>query len=63
LSEKDSEDLFSKLHEKISEKIVNNDYVDMRQLGEDWELLKKVYNENARGPSKQDILERVGFSK
>ena len=62
-SEKDCEDLFSKLHEKIYEKLVADEYLDFKQLADDWELLRKVYKENSRGPAKNDIAERVGTVK
>ena len=29
----------------------------MRQLGDDWELLRKVYKENSRGPQKMEVIE------
>mmetsp|Transcript_34216 Transcript_34216/g.33434 ORF Transcript_34216/g.33434 Transcript_34216/m.33434 type:complete len:460 (+) Transcript_34216:286-1665(+) len=60
-SEKDCEDLFSRLHEKIQEKVLANEYSEFRQLSEDWELLRKVYKENAKGPAKFEVLaEKVG---
>ena len=61
-SEKDCEDLFSNLHAKIKEKLQSNEYQDFKQLGEDWELLRKVYRENAHGPAKNDIAERLGLN-
>jgi hypothetical protein len=32
-------------------------------LGDDWDLLRKVYKENARGPAKADIGEKIGLNK
>ncbi len=62
-SEKDCEELFLKMHEKVHEKLIADGYRDFRQLGDDWELLKKVYKENAKGPAKHEIGEKIGISK
>ena len=59
-SEKDCEDLFLKLHEKVKEKLLAQEYRDFKHLMEDWELLKKVYKENGRGPARKGIGESLG---
>lgn len=61
LSEKNCEELLTKFHDKIKEKLLGNEYQDLKQLSDDWELLKKVYKENANGPAKHFIMDTLGF--
>lgn len=62
-SEKDCEDLFESLHEKIKEKLLANEYKDFKQLGNDWDYFRKVYKENSKGPAKNEVGERLGLNK
>ena len=62
-SQKDCEDLLNTLYSKIQEKVNMSEYKDFRQFTEDFELLKKVYRENAHGPAKDEVSERVGSAK
>ena len=62
-SERDCEELFNSLHEKIHEKLVQNEYRDYKSLGADYELLRKYYKENARGSAKYEIGEQMVGTK
>ena len=62
-SEKSCEDLLKTLHDKINDRVQSNDYQDFKQLNEDWDLLMKFYRENANGPAKSEISERLCLSK
>ena len=62
-SEKESEDLYQKLYKQIHEKLLANEYRDYKQLGDDWDVLRKFYRENSRGPAKNEVGERLGLNK
>eukprot|EP00347_Sterkiella_histriomuscorum_P006351 403353091 len=62
-SEKDCEDLFLKFHEQIRQKINLNEFQDFKQLTSDWDILRKFYKDNAKGPAKYDVGERLGLDK
>ncbi|CDW74480.1 guanylate-binding n-terminal domain containing protein [Stylonychia lemnae] len=62
-SEKVCEDLFLKFHEQIRQKVQSNEFEDFKQLQSDWDIMRKFYKENARGPAKFDISERLGINR
>jgi hypothetical protein len=51
------------LHEKIREKINLGEYEDLKQLNEDWDLMRKFYFENLKGPAINYVSDKFGFSK
>lgn len=62
-SEKTCEDLWRTLHEKVREKVNQGEYGDIRELNEDWDLLRKYYTENSKGPAKYAVSHHIAHSK
>lgn len=62
-SEKSCEQVLKTLHDKIREKVKQGQYEDMKQLNTDWDVFRKFYKENSKGPAKNEVIARLGSLK
>jgi len=51
------------MHDKIRDRLNQDEYQDIRHLSEDWHLMRRFYMDDAKGPAKLEIAEHEVYSK